>query len=256
MAKKVKPGTGASRKQANEPEPLNLRPWLATLAWCGVLLLLVWGGIKVAGYLDRPITEVRIGGELSWVDVDAVREQVLANLDDGVLTTELRQVHALVMSQPWVRRASIRRQWPGVLVVHLVERTAVARWGDDALLTAEGEIFKPGDLSPWSELPQLSGVDSAVLDVMRHFDQLQSEFAAMGLELAALHKEPRGAWRAKLAQGGIEVHLGRQDLQQKLTRFGAIYRRALEQKLPEIAVIDLRYTNGLAVRYQHEKDAG
>jgi cell division septal protein FtsQ len=48
---------------------------------------------------------------------------------------------------------------------------------------------------------------------------------------------------------GIEINLGREDFTERLQRFVDIYPRILASQSDKIAVVDLRYTNGFAVRW-------
>jgi cell division protein FtsQ len=49
---------------------------------------------------------------------------------------------------------------------------------------------------------------------------------------------------------GLQLGLGRQHTARRLLRFVRVYPRALEPRLEAIDSIDLRYTNGLAVRWR------
>src|SRR5262245_63939488 len=53
----------------------------------------------------------------------------------------LPALRASLESLPWVRRAELRRVWPDRIEVKLEEHVALARWGDDALVSVMGEKF-------------------------------------------------------------------------------------------------------------------
>ena len=69
---------------------------------------------------------------------------------------------------PWVRQATVRRVWPGQLLVQLEEHQAVASWDgrgeygepplERALLNSHGEVFHAnlGEVED-DRLPQLAG---------------------------------------------------------------------------------------------------
>ena len=71
----------------------------------------------------------------------------------------------------------------------------------------------------------------------------------MGFTVARLELRERGSWFLSTGQG-IEVLLGRDHLVEKIRRFGAIYSKALKDQKDNIARVDLRYANGLAVAWR------
>ena len=91
----------------------------------------------------RPITSVRIAGE--FVNVSRVEMQQLIDefLPSGFFELDVGAVRRKAREIPWVRRISVRRIWPDSLHVAVVERVAVARWNDEALLEADGTRFVP-----------------------------------------------------------------------------------------------------------------
>ena len=59
---------------------------------------------------------------------------------------------------PWLKRVGVRRVWPDRLVIQFEEYQPVARWGDNGLMSKEGNIFYPDPLQDaFSDLPQLKG---------------------------------------------------------------------------------------------------
>ena len=71
----------------------------------------------------------------------------------------------------------------------------------------------------------------------------------MGFSVARLELRERGSWFLSTGQG-IELLLGRDHLVEKMRRFTAIYGKALKEQQANIARIDLRYANGLAVAWR------
>jgi cell division protein FtsQ len=74
-------------------------------------------------------------------------------------------------------------------------------------------------------------------------------FAASGLRLSGLTLEPRGAWTIELSNG-VRVVAGREQLIPRLRRFLTIYQLELAERAEQIEQIDIRYTNGVAVRWR------
>jgi len=58
---------------------------------------------------------------------------------------------------------------------------------------------------------------------------------------------PRRAWRLK-TDSGLEIALGRKDVEARLKRFAAQYQKISERLGAVPAYVDLRYADGFAVR--------
>lgn len=99
--------------------------------------------------------------------VETPRAEVVAasGVRPGLALVDLDEAVALrgVVDLPWVRSASIARQWPSTVTISVVERTAVAaapaadsRW---ALVDSNGQVVAWADAP--GELPPLAGLDPA-----------------------------------------------------------------------------------------------
>ena len=57
-------------------------------------------------------------------------------------------------------------------------------------------------------------------------------------------------------KNGLEINLGREQFFPRLQRLIDIYSRILADQAERIAVVDLRYVNGFAVRWADPPEAG
>jgi cell division protein FtsQ len=85
--------------------------------------------------------------------------------------------------------------------------------------------------------------------VVERWALTRTRLGAAGLMPTAVSQDRRGAWRIRLADGPI-LELGREQFTERLKRFLSIYQRALSVHGDRIEAVDLRYTNGLAVRWR------
>jgi len=155
---------------------------------------------------------------------------------------------------PWIAHAEVRRVWPDQVVIRLEEQLPVARWGDEALLNNQGQAFTPRELANYEHLPQLFGPQRAQQQVMQQYQVLSQMLRPLGFSIVRLELRERGSWflttGASSAGPGIELLLGRDHLVEKMRRFIAIYDKTLKEQITNIARIDLRYSNGLAVGWR------
>lgn len=248
---------GASRLVA--PEPLSVRlpkPSLGSLkriTWPLLLVGLVLGGVELhkqlLPYADRPIAKVSVQGELGYVTREAVQSRVAPYVERTFFQVDLHGLRRELEQMPWIAHAEVRRVWPDQVVIQLAEQLPIARWGDEALLNNRGQAFAPSELANYEHLPQLRGPKRAQQRVMQQYQMLSQMLRPMGFSIARLELRERGSWFLTTREG-IELLLGRDQVVEKIRRFGTIYQQALQAQSENIARVDLRYANGLAVAWR------
>src|SRR5690606_39392890 len=68
---------------------------------------------------------------------------------------------------------------------------------------------------------------------------------AVGLRLARVELDPRGAWSLTMSNG-VEVRLGRQDVPARLERFIQVDSQLVAARSGEVRYVELRYSNGFS----------
>jgi cell division protein FtsQ len=193
-----------------------------------------------------PVRLVTVEGEVHRLSSQQLQRTVTEHLEGGLLTQDIKRLQRSVDELPWVRTATLRRVWPDRIVLNVEEYRPIARWGSDGLVTAEGEVFRPkGETFP-STLARLSGDDSQSPVIAANYLKWRDRLAGIGLTLTALDRDARGAWTLHLGQA-LDLELGATRVEERLERFMRTWRQLAAAGRP--AVVDLRYANGLAVRW-------
>jgi cell division protein FtsQ len=191
---------------------------------------------------------------LKHVNELTVRNGVLGKIKGNFFTTNLEQVRTTFESVPWVRRATVRREWPNQLIVSVEEHEALGTWGEDGrLLSVKGDVFTANlaEADDDHELPAFEGPAGSEKEVLARFSDLRGWFAPVKLVPESLSLSTRYAWTVKL-DNGMSVALGREQdkntLRARVQRLVGIYPQ-LVARLQEghIDAIDMRYPNGLAL---------
>ena len=191
--------------------------------------------------------------ELKHVNQLTLRQGVLGRIKGNFFTTNLEQVRTAFESVPWVRRATVRREWPDQLIVAIEEHEALGTWGEDGrLLSVKGDVFT-ANLAEADEdhaLPEFEGPEGSEKEVLARFAELQAWFAPVRLVPGALSLSSRYAWTVKL-DNGMSVALGREQdratLKTRVQRLVGIYPQLVARIKDGIQTIDMRYPNGLAL---------
>lgn len=249
---------GNRRKKERRNARLKL-PRAPKVAWRGpvrALLAVViavgalGGALQAAAFLlDQPVRQLVVEGTFQRVTPLQVEAIVGPELEAGFLSVDLRAIRERLLELDWVDRVNVRRAWPDVVVVAIVEHRAAARWGERGLLNERGELFATDVEQAFPELPQLDGPPGSEQEVARRYLELRSSMVAAELALESLAMDARGSWAVKLG-GGQEVRLGRRDVDQRLERFFGVAAPVLRDDFERVDYVDLRYTNGFAVGWR------
>ena len=98
------------------------RSWLWIVL---VLLLIVAAGWQLSDHLPEvimPIDSVQVSGRFAYLSQDDIRQQLQQNLSGDYFTADIAAMKAVLLSMPWVQEASVRRQWPSTMLIHIEER--------------------------------------------------------------------------------------------------------------------------------------
>ena len=219
--------------------------WLATLV-LGVTMAaagyLIW---RWEPYL-LPVREIGVLGEVHRDTSDALVQRVGAHLSRGILTLDLTTIKESVEALPWVRSAGLQRIWPDRVELTVVEHRPVAYWGEDALVTRDGIIFHPPRDALPGGLPRLTGAETRSEALAGRLLAWRARIEPLGLDIAELRQDARGAWSLRL-NNWIELSFGTRQVEERLNRFIGAYPQLAAVGRP--AVVDLRYSNGFAVRW-------
>jgi cell division protein FtsQ len=225
---------------------------LRMLAWTLALALVVLPVVAVVnGWIGAerwPLRTLRVQGELNRVDPQRLQATLLPYAAHGFFAVRLEDAQAAVAKLPWVERAEVRKRWPDVIEVHIVEHRPFARWGKDRLLSEQGQLFPVAGATLPRGLPQLDGPDSRVDDVVALYNESRALFTPGGIDVRGLSLDRRGSWSLLLSDG-TRVLVGNSEARLRLTRFARMLPQLLSQKQLPLARADLRYTNGFALSW-------
>lgn len=229
--------------------PNIVNKWKLILA-AALLTTLAIGGIftyqwvKKLGYL--PIEVVSFSETLRYEDPDQIRALVTPIAAQGFFACDLNLLKENLENLPWIAKATVQRKWPNKLQIHLTEHQPLAIWEDKGVVNAAGHLFFPSTLTNVGNLPKFAGDQIYIPDMVELYAVLLRKLQPLGLNVVKLYIMPDQGWRVVLEDGTMLI-LGRQELIERLQRFVLAYTSKLNSMRDRIKVVDLRYTNGLAV---------
>ena len=205
------------------------------LTWC----LMSWASSK--SYFA--IRQVKVVSQLAEVDPGLLESAIRTDLRGTFFSVSPARARVTLKKLPWVRDVSIKRRWPFTLDVDVAEHRAVGYWGDNELLSDQGEVFRAASKAP---MPRFDGPVASSQDILKRYRETRLALASHGLDIKVFAMSPRGAITVTT---GNDMHLefGREHFPERLARFVALYNTWPQSYRSGLARVDLRYKAAIAV---------
>ncbi|WP_025918014.1 cell division protein FtsQ/DivIB [Herminiimonas sp. CN] len=192
--------------------------------------------------------------QLQHVNRLTVKGAAISRIQGNFFTANLDAVRMAFESVPWVRKATVRREWPNKLVVSVEEHEPLGTWGENGrLVSVKGDVFTANlaEAEENGDLPEFNGPEGAEKEVIARFDEFKQWFAPLRLAPESIRLSDRYAWSVKL-DNGIALELGREQdkamMRERVDRFVNIYPQLAALLQNRIESVDMRYPNGLALK--------
>lgn len=174
---------------------------------------------------------------------------------DPILRLSLDEVRARLERIESVRFATVERELPGALYVHIVEREPVALWqhsGKIALVDDNGAVMNDLDVSAYQNLPLIVG-NGAPPHVAELLAMLAME-PALAKRFTAATRVGERRWNIRL-DNGIEVRLPEENPHVAWKTLATLEEK--QQLLTrDVKVIDLRLKDRLFIRLPADTTPG
>ncbi|NMT64013.1 cell division protein FtsQ/DivIB [Marinobacter orientalis] len=232
-------------------------PWGQALMGAGVVLLAAlvpWGTSQMLSAMDRQVMAIDVTGALVGENRTDLERSAGKWVGRSFFATDLSDIKETLEQRPWVESAAVKRIWPDRLQIEIREKKPLAYWNSDRLVSRNGEVFAPANPEVAGRLPRLAGPDERVKEVISMAQTMASTLTGHNLGFAGLNLEQRGAWTLTLANG-IEVVLGRDQVEERFERFITVYQERLASRSDEVSRVDARYSNGVAVQWKSAETA-
>ena len=235
----------------HQPERMMRPAWVATLVLAGVVALFaLWLRTGLIGSDQWAIEWLEIEGDFHRTSANQIRAAAVDQASRGFFAADLKDMRAAVEALPWVAQAEVARQWPDALQIRVTEHRPVARWNDTGLFSDRGEVFRVDGSDGMQGLARLRGPESRRDEVLESWLTMRRSLGSVGQDIEQLEVDERGAWQVVLGSG-VRLVLGREQVHERLDRYIAVHGRLSgDDRRP--SVVDMRYTNGLAVRWAGE----
>lgn len=229
--------------------PVMLRGAMLLAGLMVVAGALLWLKAWISQPEHLTIAEVQWEGDFRYYDRVDLEQQAEPYLATNLYLLESTRLEEVLEAHNWVRDVSLRRVWPDQLIISVESQTPIAFWGSDRLLNRYGGIFSGSLPDKQGVIPLIYSPDDNGREMGERYVQLMQALQDLDLEIVALTEDERGSWQMRLRQGPLVV-IGNKDQAKRIERFKVGYRQELQDSFKQIERIDLRYTNGFAVKWK------
>ena len=245
MAKKVKRNQRRVTRNNSETVRIDFREVGKLIAVALVVIAGIWMTKKVE---DVSIKTIEIQSALTKVSKSEIRTIAENYMHDGFFTVDLGSFEGQLNDIPWVYQANIKRQWPSKLVIEIAEQQPYFRWGEDHLINKYAEVFYVGNTQKYASLPLLHGVKGRERHLIDLYYKYSARFKQVGTDILKLKEDARYEKEITLVDG-ISINIGREKIDKQIERCLYSFAMFTKAEREAIASIDLRHSNGFAIRW-------
>ena len=195
-----------------------------------------------------PIKTVRVYG-LNRVNQQEVHDLLYPLVEKGFFTINVESIRNCLLQMPWVSDLYVRRVWPDQVIVTLTEKKPIALWNENTLLSESGELFTPKQETYPADLPKFTGPTGQQFFMLRYFSDINRLLLPLHAKISYLELTPFLTWKLTL-DNGITMQVGHEDILTRLNQFVKVYPKIVGTRANDVDYIDLRYPNGVAVRWK------
>lgn len=248
----------------------SIEQFLGFIFFIIVIALSSWSLFVVKNWIDDPervvLSQLMLTGEQNFTKKEDIQQAIMGlGLPNTYIAQNVDDIQQEIMRLPWIKYASVRKQWPDRLIVHIVEYQPAFYWNEVFLLDNNGTVFSvPKERFSDDTLPKLFGPIGKEKIILKTYkklknmsNQLSDNNVSLMIRVAAA--DERNAWQLVVIpcikdfcakDQDIKLMLGRKKVDERYERFMRFYSD-IQSGLPldeQLIEADLRYDNGIAVK--------
>lgn len=228
---------------------------------CGLLLGAVTGGhgptlvSNFAGSVGLQATDIVISGQIETREQD-VFDALGLSPNRSLVGFDANSARERIAALPWIESVTVRKLYPGQLLVEMREKHAFAVWQKDEHLSVvqkDGTLISRFGISDllnnrFSHLPHLVGEGAA--EAAAEILPIAAQFPSISGRVQSYSRVANRRWNINL-DGGLVIKLPENGLEDAIKILASMQeeRRVLDR---QISSIDLRISGRIAMRLSPE----
>ena len=197
------------------------------------------------------ITMIRLFVNQQYIDTTKLKELISQKISGNFFTLSLAPIVNTLLTDDQIKAVRIRRLWPNELSIYITGYEPVAFFNKDKVITAEGHTFKTPPHLKLISAAYVQGPESQAIQIMQQLYLFNKILEPLNLKIKKFVLD-HDLYSMTLSNG-LHLTLGNHDCNQRLDRFVKLYASIIGHCEDNIVSIDLRYSNGLAVKWKDQK---
>lgn len=231
----------------------RIAPTIKALLIACVVISALYGFNHIDLTHHFPIKNVQVYG-VNRVDKQEMQSLLEPLVNRGFFTVNVEYVRDRLLQMPWVAYTSVRRDWPDRLEVIVVEKTPIARWNDQSLLSETGELFSPKQDTYPPGMATFKGPEGKQIVMLEYYKEINRLLVPLHARISTLELTPYLTWKFTL-DNGVAMQAGHKDVLTRLDHFVKVYPKIVGSREADVEYVDLRYPNGMAIRWKAQAAA-
>lgn len=177
------------------------------------------------------------------------KEIITLNLPNNSLLQDVKLIERCLNKLPWIKKINVRKKWPNILEIFLLEYIPIAYWNNIYLIDKNGTLFYFFKNHSLEFIPKLYGPYNSEAQVLNGYINMKKILEKIKLQLKIVSINHRQSWKI-ITNNDISIILGRENYLKRLNIFVALYpflKKQAIKKNKRINHVDLRYNSGAAV---------
>lgn len=247
---------GATR-EPNEEEKVPFK-WGRAVVLVGFLSCVLYGGSqlhwdsiykKAFEATHRPLANVKIESDFRFVSQQQLQDIISSRLHGSFVDLDLGDVKLTIEKNPWIEEVSIERIWPDSIKLKVKEHRPIARWNNNGYISNDGKLIIVESNETLMDLPLLSGAEGKSHEVTKNYLVFTEILKNSQLKVTGISVDKKSSWEINI-DNTFSLVLGRQRIHERLENFQYVYEKHLKDQKTNIVRIDMRYEQGLAVKWK------
>jgi cell division protein FtsQ len=237
------------RKGKQPHHPFQYMAQTLKMGFLGVLALscfYAFNHLELSRYF--PIKTVRVYG-VNRVNPNDIQALLIPLVNRSFFNVNVEYIRDRLLQMPWVSDTFVKRYWPDRVEITVVEKNPIARWNDKALLSQGGELFTPTQNTYPGRLPIFMGPEGKQILMMQYYEEINRLLTPIHAKVSYLEMTPYATWKLTL-DNGITLQIGHKDILTRFSHFVKVYPKIIGDRVGDVEYVDLRYSNGMAVRWK------
>ena len=227
---------------------------LVFIGFATVLILCYW-------LFNTPIAKFQVVGKTDFISEQEVEQLLQQWKNSSILLANIHGIKQKLLEHPWVKQVAIKRNWPDVLQVTIVEVLPIALWKPSIAIDCRVEYFRcqllteKGNYAIHRKSNPIDYTMSKIIARAENKEHIKNKYLysvkylqPLNLNVVSLQLSRDNEWEL-IVGNQIAVLVGSRDFENRIQRLAQVWDAKLQSVQNSLQRIDLRYSNGLAVRH-------